>query len=108
MQFLRTRRYLKDAKRLGLTASELAEIEETIAARPTVGDVVPGLGGIRKLRFGFGGRGKRGGGRVIYALVLAGGAVALLRAYAKNEADDLSADERRLVIALVKEIEDGG
>lgn len=65
----------------------------------------PGLGGIRKLRVAFGGRGKRGGGRMIYALLLAGGPVALLRAYSKNEAADLTAEERRQ--ALVKEIEDG-
>jgi len=108
MQFVRTRRYLKDTKRLGLAAEELEAIETSIAARPDAGDVIPGLRGLRKLRFGFGGRGKRGGGRVIYALLFGNGLVALLRAYAKNEADDLSAEERRQVIALVKEIENGG
>ncbi|WP_439598147.1 addiction module toxin RelE [Falsiroseomonas sp.] len=108
MQFLRTRRFMKDVKRLAMTEAELEALEATIAARPTAGDVVPGLKGLRKLRFGFGGRGKRGGGRCIYALVMNGGLVALLRAYAKNEADDLTPEERRQVVALLKEIEDAG
>lgn len=107
MQFLRTRRYLKDAKHLRLTTAELESIEDMIASRPTAGDVIPGLHGLRKLRFAFGGRGKRGGGRVIYALLLTGNLVALLRAYAKNEASDLTPDERRQVLALLREIEDG-
>jgi hypothetical protein len=76
---------------------ELDGIEEAIAARPTAGDVIPGLQGLRKIHFGFGGRGKRGGGRCIYALVLRGEVVALLHAYAKSEADDLTADERKQV-----------
>ena len=39
-----------------------------IAQNPLSGDVIPGLQGIRKIRFAFGGRGKRGGGRAIYFL----------------------------------------
>lgn len=109
MQFLRTSPYLRDMKRIGATAAEMERIEAAIATNPAAGAVVPGLGGIRKLRFGFGGRGKRGGGRVVYALILRGEVVALLRADAKNEADDLTPDERRRVLALLKEIEgDGG
>jgi len=102
-----TKRFLKDVKRLGMSEAELDALEEMIAARPTAGDVVPGLQGLRKIRFGFGGRGKRGGGRCIYALLLGGEVVALLRAYAKNDADDLTTEERKQVLALLKEIEDG-
>ena len=56
--------------------------------------VNPGSGGIRKLRFGFGGRGKRGGARVIY---LFGGddvPVFLLAVFAKNDKADLTPAER--------------
>ena len=57
--------YLADAERL-FTAAERKTIVETLAADPRCGVVIPGSGGIRKVRFGFGGRGKSGGARVIY------------------------------------------
>src|SRR5829696_5046738 len=78
---------------------------DMIAKDPECGVLVPGAGGIRKVRFGFGGRGKRGGARVIY---LFGGRdipLFLLAAFAKNEQADLSSTERsalsRQVVAMV-------
>jgi hypothetical protein len=65
------------------------------------------LRGIRKLRFAFGGRGKSGGGRVIYFLQLADDTALLLMAYAKNEKADLSSNDRKALLALVKELTDG-
>jgi hypothetical protein len=90
---LETPPYLADAERL-FTDEERAIIVDLIAADPRCGLVIPGSAGIRKLRFGFGGRGKRGGAQVIY---LFGGddvPVFLLAAFAKNEKSDLSATER--------------
>jgi hypothetical protein len=66
--------------------------------------VVPGSGGIRKVRFGFGGRGKSGGARIIY---LFGGEdlpVFLLAAFAKNEKADLSASERNTLSRIVRDM----
>jgi hypothetical protein len=85
--------YLADAGRL-FTSDERAVIVDQVALHPRAGVVIPGAGGIRKLRFGFSGRGKRGGARVIY---LFGGddvPVFLLAAFAKNEKSDLTASER--------------
>ncbi|MGH9605243.1 MAG: hypothetical protein ACRD3N_06025 [Terracidiphilus sp.] len=45
---------------------ERAELVDYLAYNPTAGLVVPGTGGVRKLRWGLEGRGKRGGARVIY------------------------------------------
>lgn len=62
-----------------------------IAANPEAGDVIPGSGGCRKVRWSRSGMGKRGGSRVIYYLRLANGEVVLLIVYAKAKFDDLSA-----------------
>jgi hypothetical protein len=57
--------YLADAERL-FSPEERTAIVDRLAADPTCGVVIPGSGGIRKVRFGFGARGKSGGARVIY------------------------------------------
>src|ERR1700712_3940263 len=57
--------YLAEAERL-FSLQERAAIVDRLAADPTCGVVVPGGGGIRKVRFGFGARGKSGGARIIY------------------------------------------
>lgn len=85
--------YLTDAERL-FTADERSAIVDIIAADPRCGVVVPGSGGIRKVRFGFAGRGKSGGARIIYLYGGDDAPVFLLAAFAKNEKSDLSAKER--------------
>ncbi len=81
-------------------------MEQAIAANPETGDVIPGLGGIRKIRFRIHNRGKRGGGRAIYFLVLSDDAALMLNAYAKNEKEDLTSADRKALLALVKELTD--
>lgn len=107
MEIIRTRRFLKDMKRIGATTLDMARLEVAVATHPTSGDVIPGLGGVRKIRFALAGKGKRGGGRAIYALVLEGAVIAMLRAYAKAEQADMTPDEKRGLAALLKEITDG-
>jgi hypothetical protein len=55
-----------------------------VAGDPQAGVLIPGTGGIRKLRFGFGGRGKRGGARVIYVFAGLDLPVFLLAAFART------------------------
>jgi hypothetical protein len=57
--------YLAAADRL-FSRDERMAIVERLASDPTCGVVIPGSGGIRKVRFGFGARGKSGGARIIY------------------------------------------
>lgn len=106
MEIVRTKRYLKDLKRIGASASDVAALEQAVASNPLAGDVIQGLGGIRKMRFGLGGRGKRGGGRAIYFVILSDDTALMLTAYAKNEMADLSASDRKALLALVKELTD--
>jgi hypothetical protein len=59
--------YLADAERL-FSPEERKVIVDRLAADPVSGVVIPGSGGIRKVRFGFGGRGKSGGARIYLSL----------------------------------------
>ena len=62
---------------------------------PDAGNVIPGAGGARKLRWAAKGRGKRGGARVVYLCVAIAARIYLLRCYAKSVRTDLTADEKR-------------
>jgi hypothetical protein len=62
---------------------------------PHAGDVIPGAGGARKLRWRAMGKGKRGGARIIYLYVVIAASIYLLRCYAKNVRTDLTADEKK-------------
>ena len=92
--------YLADAERL-FTPLERASIVNEVSADPKSGAVIPDTGGIRKLRFGFGGRGKRGGARVIYIFGGDDLPVFLLAAFAKNEKADLTPAERATLVKSV-------
>jgi len=98
--------YLADAERL-FSPDERKAIVDRLASDPTSGAVVPGGGGIRKVRFGFGARGKSGGARIIYLFSGANLPVFVLAAFAKNEKANLSVAERnalaKMVEALIKD-----
>ena len=85
------------------TDDEYAEFQWRLIRFPEEGDVIPNGGGIRKIRFGAKGRGKRGGARVIYYLTLGKGAIFLFDIYAKNEKLDLSAFELKTLKNTVEE-----
>jgi hypothetical protein len=90
--------YLRDAEGQ-LTENQRAGIVNSLAADPLQGVLIKGTGGLRKMRIAASGRGKRGGGRIVYWFHSEGYPIVLLAMFAKNEAADLSAAER---IALVK------
>jgi hypothetical protein len=95
--------YLADAGRL-FDAEERAAIVNTVSAEPRCGVVIPGTGGVRKLRVASSGRGKRGGARVIY---LFGGEdlpVFLLAVFAKNEKSDVSKADRNELVRLTADL----
>jgi len=68
-----------------------------LAKCPEAGDVIRGSGGIRKVRWAGSGRGKRGGLRVIYYWWVAKDRISMLLVYPKNEQDDLTADQVKLL-----------
>jgi mRNA-degrading endonuclease RelE of RelBE toxin-antitoxin system len=76
---------------------EIDELVDWIALHATDGDVIPGSGGLRKIRWQASSRGKRGGARVIYYNLLEDGTVWLLIAYTKAKFENLP-------ITLLKEL----
>jgi hypothetical protein len=71
------------------------------ARNPEAGDLIPGTGGIRKLRWQRRGMGKRGGARVVYFYHDPAMPVFLLLAYAKARQEDMTTDEKRQAAAIV-------
>lgn len=85
-----------------LDDDEYAALQWALAGHPEAGRVIPGSGGVRKLRWAGKGHGKRGGLRVIYYWQRREGEIWLLTLYAKNEAQDIPLHVLR---ALREEIE---
>jgi hypothetical protein len=79
-------------------------IVDRLAADPKCGVVVPGSGGIRKVRFGFGARGKSGGARIVYLFGGENLPVFVLAAFAKNEKANISAAERNAFAKVVTDM----
>lgn len=100
-----TPEFLSATRKL-MTDDDRALLVDYLAHNPTAGDLIQGTGGVRKLRWGLEGRGKRGGARVIYFYHSAGIPLFALTAFAKNERTDLSRtdvnDFRRLTRILVE------
>ena len=86
-----------------LSDDEYAAMQQFLLVNPEAGDVIPASGGVRKLRWGVAGRGKRGGLRVIYFLRRHNDEVWMLTLYAKNVADNIPAK----VLKKIKEAIDG-
>ena len=74
-----------------LSDDEYSELQQALIANPEAGAIIPGSGGVRKLRWGLAGRGKRGGIRVIYFLRTRQGQIWMLTLYPKNVAENIPA-----------------
>jgi len=107
MKIIRTSRYTKDLRRMGVNDVQRQKLEQEIVNNPEVGKVIPGLEGLRKVRFAMAGRGKRGGGRAIYYLMLNDDLSIMITAYAKNDQEDLTPEQKKAVLAVLKELKDG-
>jgi hypothetical protein len=88
------------------TEDERLAFVDFIARNPEAGDLIPGTGGVRKVRWRREGSGKRGGVRVIYFYYASDAPLYLLMIYAKAAREDLSPGEKRAVVALVSRLKE--
>jgi len=84
-----------------LSQEARAELIATLAANPRAGALMPGLGGIRKMRFAPDGQGKSGAFRVIYYLLDDNTAILALLLYGKNEQANPTPEQRKAMVRLV-------
>ena len=87
-----------------LDDDEYRELQNDMMQAPERGDIIPGGGGIRKLRYGVQGRGKSGGVRVIYYWIKDKHQIYMLVVYPKSVKDNLTDKETALLRDLVKEL----
>jgi hypothetical protein len=86
-----------------LTDEQYALMQQALIADPDAGPVIPGSGGVRKLRWAAPGRGKRGGYRVVYYVRRLSGQIWMLTIYPKNVAENIPAHVLR---QIRKEVDD--
>ena len=92
--------------RMGLGEAELQALQNLLLLDPDAGDVIPGLAGARKVRIPLEGRGKSGGGRVIYVDVVIREQIYLLLAYPKNVQTDLNPEQKKIIRKLIETIKE--
>jgi mRNA-degrading endonuclease RelE of RelBE toxin-antitoxin system len=85
-----------------LSDEEQGELQAYLIEHPDDGDIIKGTGGIRKIRWGSKGKGKRGGVRVVYYWRTAKDHIYLLSIYGKNEVSDLTPKEKEQLKKLVE------
>ncbi len=96
-----TRSFASDVRKL-MGEDEIAELKMCLAVNPQVGDIIRRTGGVRKVRWAIGNRGKSAGARIIYYYHCNNTPIFLLAAYAKNEKLDLTEAEKAMMKSLVK------
>jgi hypothetical protein len=106
MAVVETPSFVRDAVSV-FTDEERSEMIAFVAANPDAGDIMPDTGGGRKLRWMAGGRGKRGGVRVVYYFYNDSLPLFLLNVFAKNEKVNLSQAERNQIKALLPRLVSG-
>lgn len=100
MEFVETSIFEKVSKTF-LSEDELHQLQMTLSIYPTIGVIIQGASGLRKLRWMSSGKGKRSGLRIIYYLVTQEHKIFLLYVYKKSKQENLHSDYLRYLRSLV-------
>ena len=103
--FIQTDEFVKNWENLGFNDEDLRKLELQLLQNPQSGTVIRGTGGLRKMRFAFPGRGKRGSVRVCYVDFVLYESIYLITVYSKNEKDNLTRAERNNIRKMLQLLE---
>ncbi len=103
-EFIYTAPFRNSWNAMGLNDEDLKQLELILLEDVHIGDVIQGTGGARKMRIQLYGKGKSGGGRVIYLDVFEKEKLYLLFAYPKNVQENLTAEQKQAIKTLVDAI----
>ncbi|OGU58377.1 MAG: hypothetical protein A2V66_10580 [Ignavibacteria bacterium RBG_13_36_8] len=101
MKIIETSVFTKKLKTL-LSDEDYRLLQNEIILNPGKGRIIRGSKGLRKIRWSIPGKGKSGGVRVIYYWVKTKGIILMLLIYSKNEQDDLSGEQLKMLKSLVE------
>jgi hypothetical protein len=102
MKFIETSIFTKTVQEL-LEDDEYKSLQVALMLRPEQGSIIPGSGGLRKIRWASKGKGKRGGLRAIYYWDKKSESFYMLLIYSKSKQDDLTQGQLQILSQLVKE-----
>jgi len=102
MRFVETSIFTEEVQNL-LEEEEYRALQLALLFRPEQGALIKGSGGLRKIRWGAKGKGKRGGCRIIYYLDKPQETIYMLFPYIKSAQADLSPQQLKILSRLVKE-----
>lgn len=86
-----------------MSDDEYSQLQMHLNSHPDAGKVITSSGGLRKVRWSYGSKGKRGGVRIIYYWAVAHFILLMLYVYPKNEREDLTKKQLKLLSQIVKE-----
>ncbi len=102
IEFIETSIFTKQVEKLMDDSSYMA-LQQILFTQPKIGSVIPGCGGLRKVRWKGSGRGKAGGLRIIYYYVQTHQICLFLYAYTKSEHENLTHEQLSILAKLVQE-----
>lgn len=102
MQFIETPIFTKELRKF-LRDEEYKALQVALLLRPMQGNIIPGSGGLRKIRWGYKGKGKRGGCRIIYYWDKSNTTFYMLLAYQKSMQEGLTPAQLKILSKHVKE-----
>lgn len=105
-EFIEVPLFTKRWTEIGLSLDEFFALQNALLDNPQAGPIMEGTGGIRKLRFAIGTKGKSGGIRVCYTDFAEYEVIYMITAFEKDEQENLTDNEKQVLRKLVKALKD--